>query len=313
MATKKPKSSSAKSKAKTTKPKTTAGAAAKSVSEAKAEVKTEVKTEVIASEPEEKKSCFCGFFAKKYEEKESILTIFKNPKFYGALLGEVIGTCLITLLLFALSLMGLSSIATYAFAVIAIFVGVYAISGACLNPIITAGMMATRRMSIIRGIMYIVAEVIGAWLGWLIFNSFHLAGGDTAYAIPTMSEIAEGNFGIVAAIEFMSAIIVAFFYARAIKYKRSVFTFAAVVTGGFAFVMVVSYVISAAFLSLSNNFIVNPASALMFQIFPTAGENFGEIFGGVCQALSVYAILPMLGGIIGFYVSDFMGKLSCEE
>lgn len=306
MATKKPKSSSAKPKAKTTKPKTASTTAAKSVPEAP-------KTEVIASKPEEKKSCFCGFFAKKYEEKESILTIFKNPKFYGALLGEVIGTGLITLLLFALSLMGLSSIATYSFAVIAIFVGVYAISGACLNPIITAGMMATRRMSVIRGVMYIIAEVIGAWLGWLIFNSFHLAGGDTAYAVPTMAEIAEGNFGIVAAIEFMAAIIIAFFYARAIKYKRSVFTFAAVVAGGFAFVMVVSYVVSAAFLSLSSNFIVNPASALMFQIFPTAGENFGEIFGGICQALSVYAILPMIGGVIGFYVSDFLAKLSCEE
>ena len=312
MATKKPKSSSAKSKAKTTKPKTASTTTAKSVSEApKTAVKSETKAEVIATK--EKKPCFKGFFGKKYEEKESILTIFKNPKFYGALLGEIIGTGLITLLLFALSLMGLSSIATYSFAVIAIFVGVYAISGACLNPIITAGMMATRRMSVIRGVMYIVAEVIGAWLGWLIFNSFHLAGGDTAYAVPTMSQIAEGNFGIVAVIEFMAAIIVAFFYARAIKYKRSVFTFAAVVAGGFAFVMVVSYVISAAFLSLSNNFIVNPASALMFQIFPTSGENFGEIFGGICQALSVYAILPMVGGVIGFYVSDFMAKLSCEN
>lgn len=309
MATKKPKSSSAKSKAKTTKPKTASTTTAKSVPEAP---KTDVKPKAIAS-TEAKKPCFKGFFAKKYDEKESILTVFKNPRFYGALLGEVIGTALITLLLFTLSLMGLSSIATYSFAVIAIFVGVYAISGACLNPIITAGMMATRRMSVIRGVMYIVAEVIGAWLGWLIFNSFHLAGGDTAYAVPTISQIAEGNFGIVAMVEFTAAIIVAFFYARAVKYKRSVFTFAAVVAGGFAFVMVVSYVISAAFLNLQSNFIVNPASALMFQIFPTSGENFGEIFGGVCQALSVYAILPMLGGVIGFYISDFMGKLSCEN
>ena len=310
MATKKPKSSSAKTKAKTTKPKTASTTTVKSVSEAP---KTEVTAEVITSKEEVKKPCFAGFFAKKYEEKESILTVFKTPKFYGALLGEIIGTALITLLLFALSLMGLSSIATYSFAVIAIFVGVYAISGACLNPIITAGMMATRRMSVIRGVMYIIAEVIGAWLGWLIFNSFHLAGGDTAYAVPTMSEIAEGGFGIVAAIEFLAAIIVAFFYARAIKYKRSVFTFAAVVAGGFAFVMVVSYVVSAAFLSLQSNFIVNPAAALMFQIFPTAGENFGEIFGGICQALSAYAILPMVGGVLGFYLSDFMAKLSCEE
>ena len=296
MATKKPKSSAkSKTTAKTTKPKT-----------------KKVEAEVIASKTVEKKSCFAGFFSKKYEEKESVLTIFKNHKFYGALLGEVIGTLLITLLLFTLSLMGLSSIATYSFAVIAIFIGVYAFSGACLNPIITVGMMATRRMSVIRGIMYILAEIVGAWLGWLIFNSFQLAGGDTAYAVPTMSEVAEGKFFVVAMIEMIAAIIVAFLYARALKYKKSVFTFAAIVAGGFAFVMVVSYVISAAFLGLNNNFIVNPAAALMFQIFPTAGENFGEIFGGICQALSIYVLLPVIGGTIGFYISDFLGKLSDE-
>ena len=298
MATKKPKSSAKSKTTKTTKPK---------------ETKKVEKAEVIASKTTTKKSCFAGFFSKKYEENESILTIFKNHKFYGALLGEVIGTLLVTLLLFALSLMGLSSIATYSFAVIAIFVGIYAFSGACLNPIITVGMMATRRMSVIRGVMYILAEIVGAWLGWLIFNSFQLAGGDSAYAVPTMAEVAEGQFFVVAMIEMIAAIIVAFFYARALKYKRSVFTFGAIVAGGFAFVMVVSYVISAAFLGLNSNFIVNPASALMFQIFPTSGENFGEIFGGICQALSIYVLLPAIGGALGFYLSDFTGKLSDED
>jgi glycerol uptake facilitator protein len=305
MATKKPKSSAKSKTAKTTKPKATV---AKSVA---SETKKVGHAEVIASRTESK-SCFDGFFSKKYEEKESVLTIFKNHKFYGALLGEIVGTMLITLLLFALSLMGLSSIATYSFAVIAIFVGVYAFSGACLNPIITVGMMASRRMSVIRGIMYILAEIVGAWLGWLIFNSFQLAGGDTAYAVPTMAEVAEGKFFVVAMIEMIAAIIVAFLYARALKYKKSVFTFAAVVAGAFAFVMVISYVISAAFLGLKANFIVNPATALMFQIFPTTGANFGEIFGGICQALSIYVLLPAVGGVIGFYISDFLGKLSDE-
>ncbi len=313
MATKKPKSS-AKSKTKSTKPKTATGSTAKSASvTSSTKPVAEAKAEAIVSKPEEKGPCFKGFFNKKYEGTESILTIFKNPKFYGSLLGEVIGTALITLLLFALSLLGLSSIATYSFALIAVFIGVYAFSGACLNPIITAGMMATRRMSVIRGVMYIIAEVIGAWIGWLVFNSFHLAGGDSAYSLPSITAIAEGKFLVTAMIEFTAAIIVAFLYARAIKYKKSVFTFAAVVAGGFALVMVISYVISAAFLGLSSNFIVNPAAALMFQIFPTTGDNFGEIFGGICQALSVYALLPMIGGVLGFYLSEFTARLSGEK
>ena len=306
MATKKSKTSAKSTKAKSTKPKT----AEKSVKKPEVEAPKTKTVEETKATTSTKKSCFSGFFAKKYEEKESILTIFKNHKFYGSLLGEVIGTMLIALLLFSLSLMGIANIAMYAFAIIAVLVAVYAFSGACLNPIVTVGMMASRRMSVIRGIMYIIAEVLGAWLGWLIINGFHLAGGETAYDVPAMSAVAEGGFWLVTMVELIGAAIISFFFARAIEYKRSVFTFAAVVAGGMALAVLVGYVVSAAFLGLNSNFVFNPAVALMMQIFPTAGESFGEILGGICQALSIYAIIPMIGGVIGFYLSDFAKKLS---
>lgn len=310
MATKKSKSSKKSDKDKSTKPKTAAKTVDKTELEAK--TSTDVDKETTKTEVKTKKSCFSGFFARKYDEKESILTVFKNHKFYGALLGEIIGTMLIALMLFSVSLMGIASITNYAFALVAILVAIYAFSGACLNPIVTVGMMATRRMSVIRGVMYIIAEVIGAWIGWLIFNAFHLAGGETAYDIPTITAIGEGQFLLFALVELIGAIIIAFFFARALNYKRSVFTFAAVVTGGISLAVLISYVISAAFLGLNNNFIMNPAVAMMMQIFPTAGDNFGEIIGGICQALSVFALLPMLGGVVGFYLSDFTAKLSDE-
>lgn len=306
MATKKSKTSTKSTKTKSTKPKTAAKPAKKPEVEAP---KTNTVEETKAT-TNTKKSCLSGFFAKKYEEKESILTIFKNHKFYGALLGEVIGTMLIALLLFSLSLMGIANIAMYAFAIIAVLVAVYAFSGACLNPIVTVGMMVSRRMSVIRGIMYIIAEVLGAWLGWLIINGFHLAGGETAYDVPAIAAVAEGGFWLVTMVELVGAAIIGFFFARAIEYKRSVFTFAAVVAGGMALAVLVGYVVSAAFLGLSSNFVFNPAVALMMQIFPQAGESFGEILGGICQALSIYAFIPMIGGVIGFYLSDFAKKLS---
>ena len=318
MATKKSKSSTKSTKDKTSKPKTAEKSAKKTELEApktntveKTESK-ENKTSIKASDSG--KSCLSGFFAKKYEEKESILTVFKSHKFYGSLLGEIIGTMLLALLFFSVLLMGIHGVATYIIAVITILIAVYAFSGACLNPIITVGMMASRRMSVIRGVMYIIAEVVGAWLGWMIFNGFHLAGGDTAMVeTPAMSALAEGGFWPVAMIEIMGAIIIAFFFARALKYKRSVFTFGAVVAGGIVLAVIVGYVVSAAFLSLNNNFIMNPALATMLQIFPTAGDDFGQIFGGICQALSLYVILPMIGGAIGFYLSDFTARLSGEK
>lgn len=299
MATKKPKTSSkTANKPKTTKPKSTEATVEK-VAETKVE-KTETN----------KKNFLSGFFAKKYEGKESVLTIFKNRKLYGALLGEIIGTMLLTLILFALSMMNIINISNYSFVVIAIFVAVYAFSGSNLNPLVTAGLMATRRISVIRGILYIIAEVVGAWLGWMVFNAFHMAGGESAYDIPTMSAIAEGGFWTVAIVELVGAIILSFFFARAQDYKRSVFTYAAIIAGGLVAVILIGYVVSAAFLGLENNFAFNPAVAMMYQIFPTSGENFGEILGGICQALSAYAIIPMIGGIVGFYLSDFTKKLS---
>ena len=303
MATKKSKPSTKSDKTKSTKSKTAAKTAEKTELEA-------TKTNKVDS----KKSCLSGFFAKKYDEKESILTVFKSHKFYGSLTGEIIGTMLLALLLFSASLMGIASLATYAFAVIAILIAVYAFSGACLNPIIVVGMMASRRMSVIRGVMYIIAEVVGAWLGWLIFSGFHSAGAENAVVdIPAITAIGEGQFWIFTMVELLGAAIIGFFFARALKYKRSVFTFGAVVAGGIVLATLVGYVVSAAFLGLNSNFIMNPAVAMMLQIFPTAGDSFGEILGGICQALSVFALFPMIGGVIGFYLSDFTSKLSDEE
>ena len=317
MATKKPKTSTKSSGSKSTKPKTAAKTTVKPVSEAPKTKTVEKKEQPVKEQPakvETKKSCLSGFFAKKYEEKESILTVFKNHKFYGALLGEVIGSLLITLVLFALSFAGNYDITRFAgVGLIAVYVAVYAFSGACLNPIVAVGMMASRRMSVIRGIMYIIAEIVGAWLGWLIFNSFHLAGGETAYDIPALTAIGENQFWLFAMVELFGAIVIAFFYARALKYKRSVFTFAITATGGVIFAFFVAYMISALFLSINNGFIFNPATALMLQIFPQSGENFGEIIGGICQALSAYAIIPMIGGVIGFYLSDASSLLCGEE
>ena len=310
MATKKPKATKTTT-SKSAKPKTAAKTVEKPVSEA--HETNSVKKEVITSKVEQK-SCLKGFFAKKYEEKESILTIFKNHKFYGALVGELIGTAFITLLIFSMSILGLVDISRFgAFAIVAIYVAVYAFSGACLNPIITVGMMASRRMSVIRGVMYIIAEIIGAWIGWIIFNAFHVAGGDTAYDVPVMAAVADGKFWVTTMVELLGGVIIAFFFARALKYKRSVFTFGAVVAGGMLLAILIGFVASQVFNSLSNNYVFNPATALMFQIFPTAGENFGEIIGGIGQALTIYALFPAIGGVIGFYLSDFASKLSGEE
>lgn len=250
-----------------------------------------------------------GFFAKKFDANENILTIFKSPRIYGAILGEVIGTMLLTLILLTL---GIYQPLYIMFGVIAITMAVFALSGANLNPIITVGMMASRRMSAIRGVVYLLSQVLGAWLAFLLANAFRTAAEEPSN-FPQMAEVADGQFWLVTMIEFVGAIMLAFFFARALAYKRSTFTFAAIFGGGVCVTLLFIIVVSSTYLSLQNNFILNPAAALMYQILPAGGENFGEVFGAICSALLTYVIFPMIGGVLGFYLADFAGRLSGEH
>ena len=128
-----------------------------------------------------------------------------------------------------------------------------------------------------------------------------------------MAEIADGNFWVVTMIEFVGATMIGFFFARALSYKRSVFTFAAVVGGGTAFAILIAIVISSNFLGLQNNFVLNPAVAVMYQILPTSGDGFGELLGAIALALVTYVVFPMLGGALGFYISEIASRLSGEK
>ena len=285
----------------------------------KASAAKTVKT-VKAVKPEEQKVAetqvcekpFKGFFARKYDDSENILTIFKTPRIYGAIIGEVVGTMLITMLLL---LLGVYQPLYIMFGMIAVSAAVFAFSGANLNPIVTVGMMVSRRMSVIRGVVYLLSQVLGAWLAFLVSNAFinSVAEGEALSALPTMAEVAPEQFWLITMIEFVGAIILAFFFARAYAYKRSTLTFAAIYGTGTCVALLFAIVISTSFLGLESNFILNPAAALMYQVLPTGGENFGAVLGDVCLALATYIVIPMIGGIIGFAISDVAARLSGEK
>lgn len=252
------------------------------------------------------------FFARKYGEGENVLTIFKTPKIWGALLGEVLGTMLLTMLF--MNTIGMFRVDFVPIFLIAALIGVYLavvkLSGACLNPLVTVGMMASRRMPAIRGILYLLAEFVGAWLASLILNGFRLgAGSENEY--PALVDATGDNFWAVALIGLLAAVILAFVFARALRYaKNSALTFAFSIASSIVLVYLLSVVISQNFFGLSGNLVMNPASALMYGIFPTNAANFGEFAGLTGLALSAYVFIPMIGGVIGFYLSDITTRLA---
>ncbi|MDO5481160.1 MAG: aquaporin [Candidatus Saccharibacteria bacterium] len=250
-----------------------------------------------------------GFFKKKGDVDENVLTIFKKPRLYnllGSLIGEVIGTMFLTIFMMT---MGVYQPLYAIFIYIAVTAAITGLSGAHLNPLITAGMMASRRVSAIRGIIYILGQILGAWFGLLIVNAARLAAGSEA-ELPTMIAIGDGQFWPVTIIEMVGSLIFAFFFARATVYKRSTLTYAIMVGAGYLFASLTVIMISTKYFTLQNNFMMNPAIALMYQILPTGADNFGQLMTNLALALCTYAVLPMLGGVIGFYLSDFTQRLA---
>ena len=277
---------------------------AKTVRTTKVEAEEVEDKKVITSD--KKEGFWKRFFSKKYEKEENILTIFKDRKVYGALLGEIFGTLVITMIILTL---GIYQLLYLFFILTAVYVAVRKLSGANLNPIVTVGMMATRRISAIRGVLYLLAQVVGAWLGLSLISLFLNASGSET-ELPGMTATPDGKFWVVTMIEFFGAAIIGFFFARAQAYKKNPLTFATIVAGGTIIALIVVYVITANFFSLDGTFMLNPAVALMYKILPQSANGVGELLGGIGTALLTYVAFPMLGGVIGFYLSDVAETLT---
>ena len=320
------KKTSAKSKAASSKPKTVKAVEAKTTKKAKvttvdkvqdeAEKVAEEKVKIVSAKSHPIKE----FFARKFDASENILTIFKDTKIIGAIIGEIIGTGVIAAIALTLGLL--------IFGYLGVTLAVFTLSGAHLNPVITVGMMASRRVSAIRGILYLIAQVIGAWAGFAIVNGFYNAGiasgniaadNTTLPALTATSDLAATTEGFsffwaITILEFVGAIIIAFFYARALAYKRSAFTFAATVSTGVFLALLFAVVITGTYLGIQgNSFVLNPAVAFMYGVLPGSAEGFDALMNALMPMLVTYALFPVLGGVVGFYLSDFASKLSGKE
>lgn len=300
----------------TTKPKTIKKPVKKPASKVKKPVNTEavktVEKKVVAeTKMVENKKCniLKEVFAKKYTDNEKIGQLMKGHRIYGAIMGEIIGTMLLTMVILTA---GIYQLLFVLFAIIAIIVAVYGLSGSHLNPLVTVGAMVTRRFPIGKGLLYIFSQGLGAAFGLLVINAFRLSSATQA-KLPGMTELVADKFWAVAMIELVGAIMIGFFFARALVYKKSPLTFAAVVGSGVLVALLITVLISGNFFSMQNNLMLNPAISLMHQILPSSGDNLMAVMGQAGMALAAYVLMPMIGGAIGFLLADFGGKLSEEK
>lgn len=194
------------------------------------------------------------------------------------------------------------------FAALAIVLVVGGVSGAHLNPALTVGALVTRRVTWARAISYIVAQVLGALLALVVLNAFISAApevsqqaqafGQSSPSLFKAAEIAKGKEWVVLGAELLGSVVLAFGVAAALRNRAAAlrdrsdvahaFTYAgvlylALLLGGTA----ANYVGSSA---IMNPAVAGALQALKFQAWP----------------LIIYVVTPLVGGVLGFALSDLI-------
>lgn len=223
---------------------------------------------------------------------------FSRSPLLAASVAEFIGTFLLATVVIAASGQPLFVM----FAALAVVLVVGGVSGAHLNPALTVGALATRRINLARAVSYVVAQVLGALLALVVLNAFVSAAPEVSdsakafgQAAPTLfsaPSIASGKEWVVLAAELLGSVVLAFGVAAALRSRllRSdvshAFTYAgvlylALLLGGTA----ANYVGASA---IMNPAVAGSLQALKFELWP----------------ILVYVVTPLVGGVLGFALND---------
>lgn len=220
----------------------------------------------------------------------------------SALIGEFIGTFLLTV-----AFIGTKGDPLYlGFVLAGIVLIVGTLSGAHINPAVTVGAWVTRKISSLRAIGYIVAQILGATLAFTALNMFlnsvpqqdAQSAAMMGQSVPQLFQVADltsKNEWTVFFIEVIAAAIFTFAFAGARQIvnnpaaKAFTIGFGLLVAGIFA-------TIAAGYVGANSVF--NPAVALAVQ-----AVDWSKIS---VMAIAAYLIAPLLGGVIGFGLRELL-------
>ena len=228
-----------------------------------------------------------------------IVTSLRSAKLMRALAAEFIGTFLLAGVIIA----GQGQPIFVLFALVGIVLLIGAISGAHVNPAITIGAWATRRIGWLRAVGYILVQFLGAAVAYLAFNAF--IGGAAAVseqqqmygqAAPTLFAAADianlaGKEWYIFFSELLGASILGFAVASATRTLDRL-TGAFTIGLGIFVALMITVTVSG---YVAGTAILNPAVALSLQAFD---QNL--------WSYAVYALAPVIGGVVGFIVHDLV-------
>ncbi len=203
------------------------------------------------------------------------------------------------------------------FTLVVIVLLVGTISGAHVNPIHTVGAWVTRKISHMSAIVYLVAQILGAVAALGLLTAFisgapqqsaadaqaaMMNGSAAAPALFKVAALSSGKEWYVFFSELVGAVIFSFAVATALREKRdrvaSAFTagfglFAAALTAGVAASYVSAYAV------------INPAIALSVNAVDWSKISW--------MAVAAYLVAPLIGGVLGFVVSDALRMARAKD
>lgn len=225
------------------------------------------------------------------------LKMTRSPQL-GAGIAEFVGTFLLAAAVIA----GQGQPIIILFAIVGIVLAVGALSGAHINPAITLGAWVTRKITGLRAIVYIVAQMLGAALALVVLNGFLSAAPEVSSQAAAMGQttpelfkaiaIPEASQWAVFFAELLGATIYGFAVAGAFRQKERISTAFGIGLGLFVSLLIAG----SATQVLGATSILNPAVAVALQAI-----NFNSMWPA-----AVYLFAASLGGVVGFVLNDLL-------
>lgn len=270
-------------KATTTKKSTARNTAAKTT-------RTSVKTATVAAS---RSTATKNTFAGRVQDSVRSITLWR------AVIAEFIGTFLLASIVIA----SRGEPIYVLFGLVGIVLLIGAISGAHVNPAITLGAWATRRIGWLRALTYIVFQVAGAAVAYFTLTAFlggsgvsaadaATVGGPTIFQAVDISKLVGKEWYVFFA-ELLGTAVLGFAIANATRETQD--RVAAAFTAGLGIFAALILAVSAASF-VGANAIINPAVAVAIQAY-----HFDSLW-----TFAVYALAPIVGGVAGFVIYDLL-------
>lgn len=230
---------------------------------------------------------------------------FLRPSVLAALAAEFFGTFLLA----SVVISGSGQPIIVLFGLMAIVLTFGAVSGAHVNPLITMGAWATRKISTMKALGYIAAQLLGSMLAFVVLKAFvdnapevsqeAAMYGQQAAELFSAAPIPKGKEILVLLAELMGATIFGFAVARATSEKSLNSTGVALGVSGGLFMAIL--IANSAAAVVKGGAILNPAIAVALQAFTVKDTN-------LAWAIATYVGAALIGGIIGFFLNSLIEK-----